>query len=177
MVEQPSNDSSSSEPKQDESLRKSSRELLDKVYHQLRTLAAQKLRHEKPGQTLDATSLVHEAWMRVKKDDTEIGQWANEEHFFSAAAEAMRRILIENARRKKTRKHGGEMRKNELLDFQIVDEKSGEPIVKATKCDLCADNLGGPACERACPHDALSRVDLTDGASLSKLLERVAVFE
>lgn len=58
-----------------------------------------------------------------------------------------------------------------------VDEQTHKPVLKATKCDLCADNLGGPACERACPHDALSRVDLTDGATLSALLERAARFE
>lgn len=58
-----------------------------------------------------------------------------------------------------------------------VDEQTHKPIVKATKCDLCADNLGGPACERACPHDALSRVDLTDTASLNTLLARAANFE
>ncbi|MFT6044452.1 MAG: Fe-S-cluster-containing dehydrogenase component/CRP-like cAMP-binding protein [Arenicella sp.] len=59
----------------------------------------------------------------------------------------------------------------------VVDAQTHRPIVKATKCDLCADNLGGPACERACPHDALTRVDLTDGVSLNQLLERVAAFE
>lgn len=58
-----------------------------------------------------------------------------------------------------------------------VDAQTHKPIVKATKCDLCADNLGGPACERACPHDALSRVDLTDTASLNTLLARAANFE
>jgi Fe-S-cluster-containing hydrogenase component 2 len=58
-----------------------------------------------------------------------------------------------------------------------IDEQTHKPIVKATKCDLCADTLGGPACERACPHDALSRVDLTDAASLNSLLARAAKFE
>jgi RNA polymerase sigma factor (TIGR02999 family) len=82
--------------------------LLPLVYDELRKLAAQKLAHEKPGQTLDATALVHEAYLRlVGKDDAEQQHWASRGHFFAAAAEAMRRILVENARRKQTRKHGG----------------------------------------------------------------------
>src|SRR6516165_4745263 len=80
-------------------------ELWPLVYDELRRLAAQKLAHEKPGQTLDATALVHEAYLRLVQGGEE-GQraddrgWANRRHFFGAAAEAMRRILVENARRK-----------------------------------------------------------------------------
>jgi Fe-S-cluster-containing dehydrogenase component len=59
----------------------------------------------------------------------------------------------------------------------VVDLETNKPVVKATKCDLCADNLGGPACERACPHDALMRVDLTDNLSLNQLLQRAVRFE
>jgi RNA polymerase sigma factor (TIGR02999 family) len=87
--------------------------LLPLVYDELRRLAAQKLAHEKPGQTLDATALVHEAYLRLTeagKDDAARGRdhrWANSRHFFAAAAEAMRRILVENARRKGRAKHGG----------------------------------------------------------------------
>jgi len=80
-------------------------ELLPLVYEELRRLAAARLAREKPGQTLQATALVHEAWLRVA-DST--GQtWESKAHFFGAAAEAMRRILIENARRKKALSHGG----------------------------------------------------------------------
>ena len=76
------------------------------VYEELRKLAAQKLAQEKPGQTLQATALVHEAYLRLV--DTDKAQhWNSRGHFFAAAAEAMRRILIEQARRKKTEKHGG----------------------------------------------------------------------
>jgi RNA polymerase sigma factor (TIGR02999 family) len=80
-------------------------ELLPLVYEELRLLAAQKLSREPPGQTLQATALVHEAYLRLV--DGENQSWDNQGHFFSAAAEAMRRILVERARRKGTVKHGG----------------------------------------------------------------------
>ncbi len=81
-------------------------QLLPLVYDELRKLAAQKLAEEKPGQTLQATALVHEAYLRLM-DTEKAQQWDNRGHFFAAAAEAMRRILIENVRRKKSQKHGG----------------------------------------------------------------------
>lgn len=82
---------------------KATDELLPLVYEELRLLAAQKLSHEKPGQTLQATALVHEAYLRLVGDEPQ--SWENRGHFFVAAAEAMRRILVENARRKKRRQH------------------------------------------------------------------------
>src|SRR5262245_39887576 len=78
-------------------------QLLPPVYDELRRLAAQKLANEKPGQTLDATGLVHEAYLRLVGDQ----QFQDGRHFFAAAAEAMRRILVEQARRKSSEKHGG----------------------------------------------------------------------
>src|SRR5437762_5258713 len=88
-------------------------ELLPLVYEELRKLAAQKLAQEKPGQTLQATALVHEAYVRLvgAGDDP---HWDSRGHFFAAAAEAMRRILVENARRKKSRKRGGHLKRVEL---------------------------------------------------------------
>ena len=80
-------------------------ELLPLVYEELRLLAAQKLSHEPPGQTLQATALVHEAYIRLAGDEAQ--DWDSRGHFFAAAAEAMRRILVDNARRKKSRRHGG----------------------------------------------------------------------
>ena len=80
-------------------------ELLPLVYDELRKLAAQKMERETPGQTLQATALVHEAWLRLGGDDQPA--WDNRGHFFAAAAEAMRRILIDNARRKQALRHGG----------------------------------------------------------------------
>ena len=79
--------------------------LLPLVYDELRKLAAAKLAHERPGQTLQATALVHEAWLRIAGPDQRT--WNGRGHFFGAAAEAMRRILIDNARRKLRTKHGG----------------------------------------------------------------------
>jgi RNA polymerase sigma factor (TIGR02999 family) len=80
--------------------------LLPLVYDELRKLAAVKLAQEKPGQTLNATALVHEAYVRLVDGD-QTPQWNSRGHFFAAAAEAMRRILTETARRKQSHKHGG----------------------------------------------------------------------
>lgn len=82
-------------------------QLLPVVYQELRHLAAAKLAHEKPGQTLQATALVHEAYLRLIGSEPEPA-WCGRKHFFAAAAESMRRILIENARRKQQIKHGGD---------------------------------------------------------------------
>jgi RNA polymerase sigma factor (TIGR02999 family) len=90
-------------------------QLLPLVYDELRQLAAQKLAHEKPGQTLDATALVHEAYLRlVGADDSP--RWKDRIHFYAAAAEAMRRILIDNARKKKREKRGGQQQRVEWHD-------------------------------------------------------------
>jgi len=83
-------------------------ELLPLVYDELRRLAAQKLSHENPGQTLQATALVHEAWLRLVDEPY---RYTGPRHFFLAAAEAMRRILVENARRKKSPRHGGHLQR------------------------------------------------------------------
>lgn len=88
-------------------------QLLPLVYDELRKLAAQKLAGEKPGQTLDATGLVHEAYLRLV-DVQQAQQFNSRGHFFAAAAEAMRRILIERARRRQTEKHGGGLLRVEL---------------------------------------------------------------
>jgi RNA polymerase sigma factor (TIGR02999 family) len=93
-------------------------ELLPLVYEELRLLAAQKMSQEPPGQTLQATALVHEAYLRLA--GAEDRNWDNKGHFFKAAAEAMRRILIENARRKKSPKHGGDRRKVDLNESILV---------------------------------------------------------
>lgn len=84
-------------------------QLLPLVYEELRHLAAAKMAHEAAGQTLQATALVHEAWLRLGGDAQP--EWGNRAHFFAAAAEAMRRILIDNARRKLALRHGGELAK------------------------------------------------------------------
>ena len=89
-------------------------QLLPLVYRELRTLAAQRLAQEKAGQTLDATALVHEAYVRLVGGAQQ--QWNGRGHFFAAAAEAMRRILVEAARRKRRLKHGGDRRRVELAE-------------------------------------------------------------
>lgn len=86
--------------------------LLPVVYEELRRLAARKMSRENPGQTLQATALVHEAWLRLGGDRQPA--WQNRAHFFAAAAEAMRRILIDNARRKRAGRHGGHVERVEL---------------------------------------------------------------
>ncbi|REJ94870.1 MAG: RNA polymerase subunit sigma [Planctomycetota bacterium] len=93
--------------------------LLPLVYDELRRLAAQRLTNEKPGQTLQATALVHEAYVRLV--DVEAPQnWDSRQHFFSAAAEAMRRILVENARRKRTLRAGGDYQRQEFIEDEIA---------------------------------------------------------
>jgi RNA polymerase sigma factor (TIGR02999 family) len=94
-------------------------QLLPLVYDELRRLAAHKLAQEKPGQTLDATALVHEAYLRLIGPGEPV-QWDNAGHFFAAAAEAMRRILVDNARRKRTRKHGGDRGQEDLDEIQLA---------------------------------------------------------
>jgi RNA polymerase sigma factor (TIGR02999 family) len=90
-------------------------QLLPLVYDELRRLAAQKLSQEQPGQTLEATALVHEAYVRLV-DVEQPPDWDGRGHFFAAAAEAMRRILIDQARRKQRQKHGGDLIRVELID-------------------------------------------------------------
>jgi RNA polymerase sigma factor (TIGR02999 family) len=93
--------------------------LLPLVYEELRKLAAAKLAQEKPGQTLQATALVHEAYIRLVGDSS-AGKWDNRGHFFAAAAEAMRRILVDNARRKQSQRAGGELQRVELVDVELL---------------------------------------------------------
>ena len=93
-------------------------DLLPLVYRELRRLAKQRLAREKPGQTLQATALVHEAYLRLL-GGKEAQRWENRGHFLAAAAEAMRRILIENARRKRSEKHGGRLVRRDLDDIEI----------------------------------------------------------
>jgi RNA polymerase sigma factor (TIGR02999 family) len=102
-------------------------QLLPLVYLELRRLAAQRLAQEKPGQTLQATALVHEAYLRLV--DAEMAQpWNGRGHFFAAAAEAMRRILVEQARHKKAAKAGGGWQRQELLDAELAVDSSGDDL-------------------------------------------------
>lgn len=109
---------------------KAAEALLVLVYDELRRLAASKLAHEAPGQTLQPTALVHEAWLRLVGDDSP--SFKDREHFFRASAEAMRRILIDRARRKHTKRHGGE--------YQRVDFDDLDPAAPAANEQLLAVN-------------------------------------
>lgn len=130
---------------------KAAEQLLPLVYDELRKLAAAKLAHEKSGQTLQATALVHEAYMRLV-DQTRPQRWDNSRHFFAAAAESMRRILIERARRRASLKYGGG---GERIELDAV-----EPSVMPLACD---DILG--------LDEALQKLELKDArkAQLVKL--------
>lgn len=97
---------------------KAADELLPLVYAELRKLAAHKMANEAPGQTLQPTALVHEAWLRLTGGEER--QWDNRGHFFAAAAEAMRRILIDNARRKRALRHGGGQRPVDIQEVEIA---------------------------------------------------------
>src|SRR5204862_5659928 len=103
-------------------------QLLPLVYDELRALAAAKLAREKPGQTLPATALVHEAYLRLVGDG-EGPAWNSRGHFIAAAAEAMRRILVENARRKKTEKHGGKRQRIDLSQAEPLDRADPDALL------------------------------------------------
>src|SRR5262249_11832939 len=112
-------------------------QLLPLVYDELRRLAAQKMAHEKPGQTLQPTALVHEAYLRLVGKGEE-RQWDSQGHFFAAAAEAMRRILVENTRRKRSRKQGGGLRRLDPEDVQLAEP---EPIEDLLALDEALNKL------------------------------------
>lgn len=114
-----------------------SEELLPLVYDELRKLAAQKLVCESPGQTLQATALVHEAYLRLV-DVERVSNWDSRRHFFAAAAEAMRRILIERARRQRSAKHGGGFARIDIDEALIV---SDEPRQDVLELDELLDQL------------------------------------
>jgi len=103
-------------------------QLLPLVYDELRRLAAEKMAHEKPGQTLEATALVHEAYIRLV-DTEQAQQWSGRSHFFAAAAEAMRRILINRARDKHRLKRGGERKKVDLDGVEVAMEAPPEDLL------------------------------------------------
>ena len=116
---------------------KAAEQLLPLVYDELRKLAAQRLACERPGQTLQATDLVHEAYLRLVGPGP-VRTWDSRDHLFAAAAQAMRRILVDSARRKQARKHGGEHRREELgLDSLVAPE----PEMDLLALDAALDRL------------------------------------
>lgn len=108
-----------------------SEELLPQVYAELRRLAAAKLAAEAPGQTLQPTALVHEAWLRMGGPTDK--SWADRTHFFSAAAEAMRRILVDNARRKQSVKHGGGLQRVDATHLEVANPEDDSTILAVSE--------------------------------------------
>ena len=106
---------------------KAADQLLALVYEDLRRLATHKMAQEAPGQTLQPTALVHEAWLRLV--GAENRKFANSAHFFSAAAEAMRRILIDRARRRRARRHGGDQERVNLDDCDLVAPQADDELL------------------------------------------------
>jgi RNA polymerase sigma factor (TIGR02999 family) len=119
---------------------KAADELLPLVYGELRKLAASKMVNESPNQTLQATALVHEAWLRLVGNDNP--QFANRAHFFAAAAEAMRRILIDKARRKRAVRHGGDQQRVDLESVEVVATGNDEELLAVNEAldKLAAQN-------------------------------------
>ena len=112
-------------------------QLLPLVYDELRKLAAQKLAQEKPGQTLQATALVHEAYLRLVVPQR-VQPWDSSGHFFAAAAEAMRRILVEQARHKRSRKAGGNRQRLDLAEIELAID---EPCTDLLQLDVALEKL------------------------------------
>ena len=116
---------------------KAAEELLPLVYDELRRLAARKIAHEIPGQTLDATALVHEAYLRLV-DTEKVQEWNSRGHFFAAAAEAMRRILVERARHKRSLKAGGDRQRQDMAEIELA---VAEPDIDLLALNDALDNL------------------------------------
>jgi RNA polymerase sigma factor (TIGR02999 family) len=106
---------------------KAADELLPLVYQELRKLAAARMAGELPGQTLQATALVHEAWLKLVGNEQQT--WQNRAHFFGAAAEAMRRILIDKARRKQARRHGGGQQRVDVQEVEIAADIQDDELL------------------------------------------------
>jgi len=142
-------------------------QLLPLVYDELRKLAAQKMANEKPGQTLQATALVHEAYIRLV-DVEKARHWDSRGHFFGAAAEAMRRVLVENARRKGRLKRGGGMHRRDLADIDMAAPAMSEEVLAID------DALSKLECANA-PAARLVKLRYFGGLSIREAAETLGV--
>ena len=124
------------------------RQLLPLVYDELRKLAADRLAAEKPGQTLQATALVHDAYLRLVGPEN-AAEWNSRGHFFAAAAEAMRRILVEQARRKNSAKRGGDRQRVPLADELTIDFPDGDAVTDLLALDDALRQLDAEHPEKA----------------------------
>jgi RNA polymerase sigma factor (TIGR02999 family) len=154
---------------------KAAEELLPAVYEELRLLAAQKLSHERPGQTLQATALVHEAYLRLLASEPQ--GWDSRRHFFAAAAEAMRRILIENARRKKTGRRGGAKGRVDLDQVDLPVEIGVTPddllaideaLTKLAEADPAVANVVKLHCFAGLPLAAVAEIAGLSGRTVER---------
>jgi len=145
--------------------------LLPLVYDELRKLAAARLKQEKPGQTLQATALVHEAYLRLVGPE-ESQRWANRAHFFAAAAEAMRRILVEEARRKQSQKRGGALDRHDLEEAQLAAPDG----VDVLELNEALDRLAArdPEAARLVKLRFFAGMNMTEAAQALDLSERTA---
>jgi len=153
-------------------------ELLPLVYEELRKLAVAKLALEKPGQTLQPTALVHEAYLRLTQNEESRTagagiRWDGRGHFFAAAAEAMRRILVENARRKARKKHGGDVTRQELVDLPDADLVINEDIL-ALDSALNALNQVNQQAYELVKLRYFAGLSLSDSAEVLNVSERTA---
>ena len=149
-----------------------SEQLLPLVYDELRKLAAAKLAHESPGQTLQPTALVHEAYLRLIGSG-EVAEWEGRRHFFAAAAEAMRRILVERARRRGTLKHGGEFHRIDLDGELFVDQERSTELLALDEA-LAALELHDPQAAEVVKLRYFAGLSHQDTARAMKLSRRAA---
>ena len=151
--------------------RKAAEELLPLVYDELRKLAAHRMAQEAPGQTLQPTALVHEAWLRLVGAPEQC--WDNRGHFFAAAAEAMRRILVDNARRKQSLKHGGGL---ERLDLEHLDVALAENDATVLAVSEALDRLAAedPQCAELVKLRFFAGLSNVEAARMLGLAERTA---
>jgi len=138
-----------------------------RLYHELRQLAANRLARQPPGQTLQATALVHEAWIKLGGSDQ---RWQSRAHFFGAAAQAMRQILIDQARRKAAVRHGGGQERVELIESRIIGGAPDEQLLEVNE-----------ALDRLAAHDAvkaeLVKLKYFVGLSLAEAAEVLGISE
>jgi RNA polymerase sigma factor (TIGR02999 family) len=148
-------------------------QLLPLVYDELRKLAAAKLAHENPGQTLQPTALVHEAYLRLIGSGDEVAEWDGRRHFFAAAAEAMRRILVERARRRATLKHGGEFRRVDLDGELFVGQERATELLALDEA-LAALEQHDPQAAQVVKLRYFAGLSHQDSARAMKLSRRAA---
>jgi RNA polymerase sigma factor (TIGR02999 family) len=147
-------------------------QLLPLVYDELRKLARHRLNQEKPGQTLQATALVHEVYLRLVDGET-AQHWNSRGHFFAAAAEAMRRILVENARRKKCKKHGGQLQRIALDELRVGVDSPPDELLLLDETLAALSKSDGPTAELVKFH-CFAGLSIEQAADILEISHRTA---